>query len=233
MGAAIAMDVMIATFTRARQFDSARKAASWTALVATTHTLFPMIGYYSVAFYLSTSTRFQSLIGASAAVAIGWLVVTSYLEWRSGVVEEQHTNLKQLALVISVSWDALLSGPAKAAQAKGWSPSEIFFSFLVVGLVVFGATIASVYVALRYHRKMLGRRSDNQREAGFHIAAFAVELGLIAYFGLLAVDRLVLDINLPWAVLLAAALLAAGLIVWVDRIALVKGRKLQLDTLAP
>jgi cell division protein FtsW (lipid II flippase) len=108
-----------------------------------------------------------------------------------------------LGLILAVSWDALWSGPAKSAQVIGWPEFLVWISFLLVGVFVSVLAIASLSFALRAQRSIKESRMSTW-------LSLWVQYSVIGYFGLLAVLRYTLNINIYWwQVLIMAALLIA------------------------
>jgi hypothetical protein len=217
MGVGIAVDVAMASFANAMTLRSTDAARQWVNRITATHVGFPMIGYYLVA-YLERLGGFRPLLGVVGFGLVLYLVVQLLKgvdgpdESSSGMGVETSMGWP---LVLAVSWDALFSGPSKAAQAVGWTSSQVFASFFLVGLVVwFSATIAT---KLAVNSGELLRTKD--REGGLNSAwaglALFVQVGVFSYFGFLALFTFTLDwMSSTWLAALAGILSATISSLW-------------------
>lgn len=209
MGVGIAIDVFIATMSQFRHFNSAKKGFEWTWKITATHTVFPMIGYYLLIVLLLKLPYLSIALGLLAFLLIGHLLFTAYKEWFE---EEDDISGSTLpwTLIFAVSWDALFSGPAKAAQAQGWSEFQIIISFPIAGIVVGSVAIFALWLAQQTRTKWLEGNISFVTMSSRHVIAFYFEFVVLGYFGVLALSRLVfkLDISpmhiiLVWAVFCA------------------------------
>jgi hypothetical protein len=186
MGLGIGLDVAVATAARAKQLSTIRLATVWIVGVSITHTVFPMFGYllaFTCIFYYLKSE------------------LTELAQPKKQGEEKQ--LMLTLGLILAVSWDALWSGPAKSAQVIGWPEFLVWISFLLVGVFVSVLAIASLSFALRAQRSIKESRMSTW-------LSLWVQYSVIGYFGLLAVLRYTLNINIYWwQVLIMAALLIA------------------------
>jgi hypothetical protein len=90
-----------------------------------------------------------------------------------------------LITILAVSWDALWSGPAKAAQATAgaWSNSEVVLSFVIAGLVV--AVVAELALFLAYFLRQRNFKNPIS-VTKFTIFGKYLELSVIGGFGVLS-----------------------------------------------
>lgn len=196
MGLGIAIDVAIATLARFR--DRSMDFTSWTLPVATTHVLFPAIGYYGW-WYLGH--EFQHLGLVLGIVAFGLISVFIYgaiCEW---IDVEPRVSLEplidwpleklaplsrgRLAMVLAVSMDAFWSGPAKAAQAASgqWSANQVLVSFFIAGGVV--ALVAEFALLAAFGLRRVSF-SDNARLAAYMVCGKYLEATILFAFGILS-----------------------------------------------
>ncbi len=197
MGAGIGVDVALATLARFN--DPNLSFRKWTLPIAATHIVFPAASYY--AFYtLGARSQFLFvLLGVIGAFLVAAFLYEAFCGWIGSrplfaISEATFAWVREhlsLALppatfpILAVSWDALWSGGAKAAQAQsgGWSSNEVLFSFGIAGLVVAfvaqGALIATTLV-----RKTVSRRMATFA-AGSVMGLYA-EAAIIGAFGLMS-----------------------------------------------
>lgn len=212
MGLGIGADVALATFLRANAMANKRTAFFWILGVTLTHTLFPMVGYLLAHFSINNAPLISPIIGILAFSFIAFFI-TQELEVGSGFGDDKSEQGKSaqngqvfvsLGLILTVSWDALWSGPAKSAQVIGWPEFWIWASFLIIGLVVTLFSISSYYIAKRV---ALNFQQPNWIQ--FDLGQW-VQLSVISYFGLLALLRYTFDIQwLWWKLLIISFLLMA------------------------
>ena len=107
-----------------------------------------------------------------------------------------------------MSWDALWSGPAKAAQAAAghWTTNEVFASFFVAGATV--AVIAQLALFGAFWLRRI-KFANSAAMARFNFWAKLMELSVIGGFGVLSLwQGLTGRGNLYWSIVIAFALLA-------------------------
>lgn len=195
MGIGVAIDVALATLAKFQ--DNSLTWRNWTFPVTVTHISFPAFGYF----------LFWSLEGAfpiahSALGIIGFILVAFFLYevicesidkkpvfgisgWIGDKLGFSGSDARTFVAVLAVSWDALWSGPAKAAQASAgnWTNIEVVLSFIIAGVVV--ATIAETALSIaKLLRKQ--RFSNDQQLASFSIVGKYFELSVIGGFGVLS-----------------------------------------------
>lgn len=199
MGFGVAIDVMVATLASYREFGSRKDAWIWASRNALTHTLFPVLGIAAAYGLEAAFPVLKMVIGI-----IAFLLVLKFLGEEimgcAGLSSEDEEEPKGMgwAAVIAVSVDALMSGPAKAAQAEGWELNALLWSFPIVGLVVgLHAFTAAEVAAFLKRRSERGTDVSPQNIARVEIGGLFIETAVIGYFGWLALDH-GLGINLPW-----------------------------------
>lgn len=217
MGVGIAIDVTIATVSKFRDRDLS--ASNWTLPITITHIAFPAVGYYLFWGLSETVPVLAPILGiigflfvaafvyeviAESAGAEPVFGISSWIGDRFGLEQD---DSRRFVAILAVSWDALWSGPAKAAQAEagGWSSLEVTLSFLIAGLVV--ALIAQL--ALQIARVLQKRQFHSaQQMATWFFWGKLVELSVIGGFGVLSLKQGLSDTGN-----LYVSIAAAGLIV--------------------
>ncbi len=203
MGVGIALDVALATLSKFR--DKSMNWKNWTLPITMTHITFPAFGYYAFWALSGTFSLLTFILGVSGAVLVALFLYDVFSEWSgheaffsiSGWLEEkfEKLNLKLPVLwvsILAVSWDALLSGPAKAAQAQvaNWTPFEVLVSFFVAGAVV--AIVAQLaLLATHYLNRLVewrwqGKLKYKHELLIFNVSGKYLEASVIGGFGVLA-----------------------------------------------
>jgi hypothetical protein len=144
------------------------------------------------------------LIGILAFVCIFLYLKAELSELAQPTSEQNHSQiLITLGLILAVSWDALWSGPAKSAQVIGWPELLVWGSFIFVGAMVSTLAIMSL---------KLSRLFIRVAEKNHHLSWLSswVQYGVIGYFGLLALFRYTLGINLFWWQILLLSFITIG-----------------------
>jgi hypothetical protein len=205
MGLGIGADVALATFLRANAMVNTRMVLFWIFGVTLTHTLFPMIGYLLAYFSIYNAPIISPIIGMMAFSFIAYFV------FQELNIEREHSSnngqlLISLGLILTVSWDALWSGPAKSAQVIGWPDYWIWSSFLIVGLVVALCSIASYFLA-----KQIGVKLRQPKWMLFDFGQW-IQLSVISYFGLLALLRYTFEAQWLWWKLLMVSFVLMAMI---------------------
>lgn len=203
MGFGIAIDVTLATLARFRHKSMGWK--NWTLPITITHVLFPAFGYY-VFWGLSELFNWLAFIlGVSGALLVSLFLYEAFCEWSgrtarfsiSGWLEERINRFGLAvpvlwATILAVSWDALFSGPAKAAQAQvaNWTAFEVSISFIIAGITV--AVIAQLALVATNHLRYLvesrwgGKLEHEHKIVMFNISGKYLEATVIGGFGVLA-----------------------------------------------
>lgn len=204
MGIGIAIDVVLATVSKFRDSDMSFK--NWTLPIMATHIGLPAIGYYG---FWGLTQKFP-LVGPTFGI-IGAILVTLFIyevfsDWIghepifgisnfiSKVIERvtgisfDEGSTRRAVAIMAVSWDALWSGPAKAAQATSgnWTAWEVSFSFIIAGLVVAIAAQAALKLAVTLRRRKF---SDVKKMATYSTWGKFVETSVIGGFGILSLSQ--------------------------------------------
>lgn len=218
MGLGIGVDVAIATAARAKQLSTLRIALVWIVGVSFTHTVFPMLGYLLTYFSIQLQPAIEPLIGLIAFTCIFYYLKSELTElFHPKNAGEDRQLLVTLGLILAVSWDALWSGPAKSAQVIGWPEMMVWGSFILVGSLVSLLAILSLSLGLKAHKSL----------TEYPVVSWLslwVQYSVIGYFGLLALLRYSLSINIYWWQIL---LLSSVLIATIMGLSTVRNTKLQ------
>lgn len=205
MSLGIGADVAIATALRANQLRSSRSIALWVVGVSVTHTVFPMLGYLLTYFSIQVLPGITPIVGLIAFSCIFFYLKS---EWETlddqSTQEELSRLMVTFGLILAVSWDALWSGPAKSAQVIGWPEAMVWVSFIIVGMLVSLLAITSLWFA---------KKASKQAKRNKHFTNFGqwVQYSVIGYFGLLALFRYTLGLEVHWIALLTISLSFTGL----------------------
>lgn len=208
MGLAIGLDVAVATVARVGQLNTIRIVAIWVIGVSLTHTLFPMFGYLLAYFSVQVQPALTPVIGIVAFLCIFVFLKT---EFKQLIYPEQESEQSQLlitiGLILAVSWDALWSGPAISAQVIGWPQLMVWGSFLIVGIIV------SCLAILSFKAAMLINHFVSQRVYMGWVFSW-IQYSIIGYFGLLALLRYTLQINMYWWQILMVSFALMAICIW-------------------
>ena len=210
MGLGIGADVAVATMIRAKHLTTIRAVLFWIVGVSFTHTVFPMIGYLLTYFSVENLPVLTPLVGV---IAFAFIARFMYLELGDYLVDEQTTDvdvkpderqlMMSMGLILAVSWDALWSGPAKSAQVIGWPELLVWGSFMLVGIVValcaLGGLALSNYISLS--------KTSVQTQTRWQYMGVLTQYTVITYFGMLALCRYTLHLNIHWWQVLCLCLL--------------------------
>ena len=195
MGLGVAIDVFIATIVQYNDDNLSWK--NWTLPVTLTHTLFPAIGYF---LFWSASENFpvtKVILGIFGFILVFLFIYEVICEsidkepvfgisaWIGDKFNFSESRAHVLVAILAVSWDALWSGPAKAAQAVAgeWTGPEVILSFLIAGVVV--AIMAELALGTTYVlRKIKPARKNGI--AWFNVVGKYLELSVIGGFGILS-----------------------------------------------
>jgi hypothetical protein len=217
MGLGIGADVGIATVLQAGQLNSANKAGFWLGGVTLTHTLFPMFGYLLTYFSLQHLPLLTPLVGLLAFSFIAYFLWHEYVDLKKQRCDQkQKTAPEKTAhsvlcwgLILTVSWDALWSGPAKSAQVIGWPEWRIWCSFILVGMVVALCGLMGLYIG----RKFAALKFNGQNSSTFKLSAGQyllvgqwLQYSVIGYFALLAILRYTFSFDIgAWQVFILSS----------------------------
>jgi hypothetical protein len=217
MGIGVAIDVALATLAKFQ--DDSLSWRNWTFPVTFTHVLFPAFGYFLFWFLDGAFPLAHSALGI-----IGFLLVFLFLyevimeslgkeasfglsAWISKSIGLSPTDARTFVAILAVSWDALWSGPAKAAQASAgnWNGIEVILSFIIAGVVVATVAETSLALATRLRRKQYKNRAQL---ALYSIIGKYFELSVIGGFGVLSLwNGFSTDSSLYITILISALLL--------------------------
>lgn len=217
MGLGIAIDVFIGTIAKFQ--DKRLSWRSWTLPVTFTHIAFPAFGYF-IFWNVSTAMPEAKIILG----CIGFLFVALFIyevvcetagkepifglsKTVSRLSGFAANDIRLLIAILAVSWDALWSGPAKAAQAAAgnWSDIQVGLSFVIAGLVV--AIIAEVALVLA--KRLRQKQFTNAMVlAQWNMFGKFIELTVIGGFGVLSLWHAFSDAaNLYVTVLISCGIL--------------------------
>jgi hypothetical protein len=222
IGAGLAADAVIATLGVAASIQRRwGRWLYWTLGVTFTHWLFPLIG-----FSIGWVARDHG------AIVRGVYLLGALLLWRhlhrnvvQHALEERParppraTSYSELSLVIlGVSIDALLSGPAQSVVARQWTGAELSVSFAAIGVIVFALVCASASACLLALHVARARGRSIAASLGmtaFVAASWTIEVIVFSGFVTLALGRALLPSDVSHFGLVAAGTgLAAALLLW-------------------
>lgn len=226
MGIGIAIDVAIATISKFQ--DRSLSFRNWTFPIMCTHIGFPAFGYYG---FWGLRHEFPALSPVLGVVGCLFVVLFVYevvckaiykkpifgiSSWVSEKAGLDENDTRRFIAILAVSWDALWSGPAKAAQAaaENWTNWEVFVSFPVAGLTVAIVAQLSLMIAGLLQRQKY--HSVSQMAGWFSLGKY-VELSVIGGFGVLSLMQASSSgVNLYWSIAIAAVILG---LVWARYVA--------------
>jgi len=226
MGFGIAIDVIIATITQFK--NKALSVKSWSLPISGTHILFPAIGYYGFWAIQKNYPGASFVLGLAGFVLVALFVYEVFCEaadlepkfaiskWFSKLAGLKQKDARLIIAILAVSWDALWSGPAKAAQTAGWSNSEVVWSFFVAGIVVF----AIAQIALRVAFKLREIKFADANAMGrFTFWGKYTELSVIGGFGVLSLwSGITHSGNIYISIVIAAAIMSVFFLKYKDSI---------------
>lgn len=188
MGAGIAADAMLATIARARTLSNGRDALRWAGAIGLTHWLFPMVGFLGGWYLAEHGVAAAVVYGAGGALLFAYVLRVLYERSRHEIGEAGGgTRVSFWLAVWSVSIDALLTGPGKAAATAHWTTAQVMLSFPFVGTVVFALVLTATAPAIVLHRKIVAGRSRNWSPlARFFVASTWAELLIFTWFAMLS-----------------------------------------------
>ena len=195
MGLGVAIDVFIATVVKFK--DESLSWKSWTLPVTITHVAFPAFGYFLFYNLATTFPYAQTILGVIGFVlvalfvyevvceAVGFVPVFGISETIGSIFNFGEKEAKLFLSVLAVSWDALWSGPAKAAQATtgNWNDYQVVLSFAIAGIVVALMAELALTISKRLRRKHF---SNPYTLARNNIIGKYFELSVIGGFGVLS-----------------------------------------------
>jgi hypothetical protein len=216
MGLGVAIDVALATLAKFN--DSTLSWKNWTIPVTLTHVAFPAFGYFIFWFAGQTIPALQVLLGLIGFILVALfmyevLANTTGREPFFGISRAlgkmigcSDTDARLFVAILAVSWDALWSGPAKAAQAAAgdWSWPEVWMSFAVAGLVVAIMAELSLLIAgflRRYKFK------NTLTFAASSLFGTYLELSVIGGFGILSLMTIFNETSSLYEALIVSSLI--------------------------
>ena len=216
MGIGIAIDVTLATVGKFRDDDLS--FSNWTFPIMLTHIGFPAFGYYG---FWGLSQAYPSLnfiLGMAGFILVALFLYEVFCEWINqepifGISETigkifgfKEDDARRIVAIMAVSWDALWSGPAKAAQTKYWNDLEVGISFIIAGLVVGIVAALALKLVLHMRRQNFNNVEDMARWS--NVGKYS-EFTVIGAFGILSLFHAFrLDAGL------IISLAVAGAIMW-------------------
>lgn len=219
MGLGVGVDVFIATIAKYR--DKALSWKTWTIPVVVTHVSFPAVGYFMFWSLSSALPVAKIILGLIGFILVSLFVYEVICEsagvepkfgisdWIGNKFGFKAEDSRLFITVLAVSWDALWSGPAKAAQATAgnWTTWEVVLSFAIAGLVV--AVVAEIALFLAYFLR--NRNFKNPVSVTrFTIVGKYLELSVIGGFGVLSIWHGFSDeANLYYSIAIAGAIILA------------------------
>ena len=212
MGLGIGFDVVLATLSRLRHISS-QNSWLWVKRISFTHVLFPMIGYYFFIGLFRSYSFLRILLGIIAFSLVAIFLFDIVKGWLSQDSQDSDESPFAWAVVLSVSWDALFSGPAKSAQAIGWSSRQVLISFVISGFVVMSMAHIAVIIAKAIQRAItdiLG--TEVYRLSMLHLAMMYFEFVILFYFGVLAFTRYTLESELSFTAIAAISVVSGAIL---------------------
>lgn len=189
MGLGIGFDVVLATLSLLR-YVTGKAGLTWVRRITATHIIFPMIGYYVFIGLFQSFPRLRVILGIVAFALVAYFLFDLVKKWLTDKGEEIEGDPFRWERVLAVSWDALFSGPAKSAQAIGWSKPEVLFSFFISGLVVTALALGALTAAYFMGKLVFSLlKSSLTGMTILHLAMMYIEFVVLAYFGILAFLR--------------------------------------------
>lgn len=213
MGAGIAVDVSLMTVSKFR--DTSLSFRNWTLPITATHIVFPLVGYYlfwSIAEAFPKTELWLGVAGFTLVALLIYEVTSEAIDHQpffsitdriASIFGLRSNDSERLVVILAVSWDALLSGPAISAQALAddWSTDEVLISFLFVGVVVATITETALRVALQLQRIKF---HDALAMARFNLVGKFLWLAVVGGFGVLSLwHGLFRDGSLYWSITIA------------------------------
>ena len=193
LGTGLALDGGIATISR---FHNEKLSfRNWSLALAFTHSAFPAFSYFL--FWGAATTFTFSYLHESLGV-IGFLFIAAVVyeilcealgtdprfsvsDGLSHLFRVDKSASKHFALVLSVSWDALMSGQVLLAEAANWTLAMMIAAFLIFGgFIAFGCT-ATLIVAKKLRDRDF---SDVNKLAKFNLIGTLCEISIIGGFGI-------------------------------------------------
>lgn len=165
--AAIALDACILVILKFRIFSTQAVALRWAGAVGLTHVLFPMVGFIG-GWIIIQKYHLAPIVYSLGAVLLGILISLIISEAVNPHPEAEDISDKSTSdytkflhfwiPVLSVSLDALLSGPGKTVMLERYPKQLAWLSFVLVGLLVALFTLIAGVVSRRLHGRWITGR---------------------------------------------------------------------------
>ena len=195
MGVGIAIDVFLATISKFQ--DRELSFRNWTLPICATHIGFPAFGYFVVWGLGQAYPWLHPILGSIGFVLVALFVyevicssagkepIFGISSWVSNAIGLDENDTRRIIAILAVSWDALWSGPAKAAQASAghWTTPEVIASFAIAGVVVAMVAQIALMFALKLQEKQF---DDVYQMAKWSFNGKIAELSVIGGFGVLS-----------------------------------------------
>lgn len=188
---AIAIDACVLILVKFRDLSSNSVAIRWAGAVGLTHILFPMVGFIggwilAERYHLAP---FVYALGASLLALLIFVVIREAVAIHPQPGDPSPGSMsfpKALTFwiaVLSVSLDALLSGPGKTVLLERYPKSLAWLSFIIVGLLVALFTLVAGAVSRFLHKRFVeGRVMSPNKLARGMTAAIVGEVVLFSFF---------------------------------------------------
>ena len=210
----MAADACIVTLAMYRWFVTPRRMLKWTSAIATTHTVFPMVGF-SIGWMSAqiASTAWMTALYTGSTMVMAWLTLQAIRQETTPDAEIATATLDKhwafAGLVMAVSYDALIVGVGKIPMTRDWTSTEIWLSFLLVGGVV-GLWVALASLVARALAQ--ARLAVSELPHWLTLGAM-IEIGVFTFFtGLAAIRAAMGVLTLPEETLTRGALVLAWLV---------------------
>lgn len=195
MGLGIAIDVTLATVAKFR--DKNLGFWNWTFPITCTHIGFPAIGYYGFWGLSEAYPMASPILGLIGALLVVLFIYEVFCDWIGvepvfgisaaigKIAGFEENDARRMVAIMAVSWDALWSGPAKAAQAveAGWTDFEVLVSFGIAGAFVAFAAQLALMMARRLNKRQF---KDAVKMARYSNFGKFVETSVIGGFGVMS-----------------------------------------------
>lgn len=191
-GIGLAVDVVITTLSRFH--DRSLKFTNWSLPLGITHTLFPAISF---AIFSLVGRDSQVILGVSGFILVSLVVyeilcealgkepIIPLSDWIGKIFRQNKTFGRKIAIVLSISWDAALCGPALIVESNlgQWSIASILVAFCTFGLIAIVAVTIALILSLKLHRKSFHEAVPLAR---FTMIGTYLALSIIGGFGVLS-----------------------------------------------
>ena len=195
-GLVLGIDVGLASASSVYRYPGWKARFLWAYRVAASHSILPLLGLtvcLGAASHLSSLDTLIGICGAGLLVLLYGPTIKAALFPPVEHSEDSQTNTlqaqsstswrSQLMLVVAVSLDSLLYGPAFSGGRTGWSAAELSVCFLGAGLVVGLIAIVSLGLSGLFLAHLTeGGLVASRRLTGTYFAGMLLETTVISYF---------------------------------------------------